>query len=290
MAEQKHVFLAEPRGFCFGVKKALQLLDKVIGDHPDEPIYVFNEIVHNKPLVDAYQQKGVVFTKEIDSIPASATVVISAHGCAPQIRDRLRTHCLHLIDATCPLVKKVHDEVHIYSRQGEHILYIGDPDHDEAKGVIAENPDNISVVYVPQDIERIPSHFEAYRVLNQTTLNLQDVNALVEQIRLKYPQVSAPPRKDVCFASTARQDIVRQLSQKCDLFLVIGSANSSNSIKLRNIAQEQVLAYLLDSADELDSAWLSGVNRIGLTAGASAPEYLVQNMLRKLNDLGYVLA
>lgn len=287
----KKIILSKPYGFCFGVKNALQIVDEVLAKYPGERIYVYNEIVHNKTIVESLAKKNVVFTKDISIIPAKAVVIFSAHGVPPQVRTALKQKEAIVYDATCHLVKKVHDEVNDYSAKGYHVIYIGSRSHDEAAGVIAENPENISVIETAEDIKNIKTGFKKYIVLTQTTLNMFEVEKLFEQIKIKLPQVEFPNKKDLCYTTTSRQQAVTENAQKCDLLLVVGSKNSSNSKKLKEIAAQYCNAYLIDNAREVDPVWLKNVETVCLTSGASAPDHLIDDIIHVLkNEYGFSLA
>ena len=285
----KRIFLAEPRGFCFGVKNALNIVEEAVNKYPQRAICLYNEIVHNRTVVDELKAKGIIFTKEIAKIPPNAVVIISAHGAPPMIKKEIELKNLILMDATCPLVQKIHDEVNKYSADGYHIIYIGSKDHDEAGGVIAENPHNISVVGSADDINKIETGHSKYMVLTQTTLNMFEVAELFKKIRNKLPNVDFPNKKDLCYATAERQSAVKKLAAQCDLFLVLGSENSSNSRKLRDIAAEHCRAFLIDNYREIKPTWLNKVKAVGITSGASAPEFLVEELIRYLNGQGFSL-
>lgn len=284
----KKIFLSKPYGFCFGVKNALKIVEEVLSKYPKQKIYVFNEIVHNKTIVDDLIKKHVVFTKDISAIPSDSIVIFSAHGVPPQVRSALKGKNTTIYDATCHLVQKVHDEVNKYSAKGYHIIYIGSKDHDEAIGVIAENPENISVVETAEDIKKIKPGYEKYIVLTQTTLNMFEVEKLFEKIKKQLPQVEFPDKKDLCYTTTTRQQAVAENAKKCDLFLVVGSKNSSNSKKLKDIAERFTKAYLIDNYKELNPEWLKGIENICLTSGASAPDHLIDEIINFLQkEYGY---
>jgi 4-hydroxy-3-methylbut-2-enyl diphosphate reductase len=287
----KKIILSKPYGFCFGVKNALQIVDEVLAKYPGERIYVYNEIVHNKTIVEALAKKNVVFTKDISIIPDKAVVIFSAHGVPPQIRIKLAKKQAVIYDATCHLVQKVHDEVNKYSAQGYHVIYIGSKSHDEAIGVIAENPGNISIVETAEDIKNIKTGFKKYIVLTQTTLNMFEVEKLFERIKQKIPQVEFPDKKDLCYTTTSRQQAVTKNAQKCDLLLVVGSKNSSNSKKLKEIAAQYCPAHLIDNTQEIVPAWLKNAETICLTSGASAPDHLIDDIINVLkSNYGFSLS
>jgi len=278
----KNLFLSKPYGFCFGVKNALKIVAEVLAKHPQQKIYVINEILHNKTIVDELTKKNVIFTKDINIIPDNSVVIFSAHGVPPQIRKALAKKNATIYDATCHLVKKVHDEVIKYSGLGYHIIYIGNQDHDEAIGVIAENPKNISVVETEKDIKKIRSGYDKYIVLTQTTLNMFEVEKIFDKIKENIPRVEFPDKKDLCYTTTTRQQAVTENAKKCELFLVVGSKNSSNSKKLKDIAANFTKAYLIENYQEIDPNWLKNINNICLTSGASAPDHLITEVINFL--------
>ncbi|GAB4193164.1 MAG: 4-hydroxy-3-methylbut-2-enyl diphosphate reductase [Phycisphaeraceae bacterium] len=277
------VILANPRGFCAGVEMAIQTVEKAI-EIVGTPLYVYHEIVHNRHVVRRFVQQGVVFVDSIDDVPANATVVFSAHGVSPQVRQDAKARGCTMIDATCPLVTKVHMEALRYARQGYHILLIGHAGHDEVVGTVGEAPGAITIVESPGDVDALPyTRDDKIAYLTQTTLSIDDAERIIGAIRKRYPQVKEPPSEDICYATTNRQRAVRELSPRADLVLVVGSQNSSNSVRLTEIAQNAGTdARLLDDASELNPAWFEGVERVLVTAGASAPEHLVQEIVQKL--------
>lgn len=292
MANNKTVRLVEPRGFCFGVKKALKILDEAIMKYPDKQIYVVNEIVHNKIIINDYQNKGIIFTQDYESIPENSVVVFSAHGVSPEVRKTLREKQIIILDATCPKVQRVHDEAIQLADNGYHIIYIGNAEHDEGRGVIAEAPEKITVVRTEADISNIPRGLKNYAILTQTTLNLYEVEEVYQKIKRLIPEVEFPERNNLCRATTERQIAVKNNSEDCDLMLVLGSGNSSNSKRLQEIAERICpRSFLIDSHDQLQIQWLKNADRVCITAGASAPEYLVEDLLSVLiKDHGYKLA
>jgi len=279
------VLLANPRGFCAGVEMAIQTVEQAI-QIVGTPLYVYHEIVHNRHVVDRFIEQGVVFVNSINDAPENATIVFSAHGVSPQVRRDAKQRGCTLIDATCPLVTKVHMEALRYAKQGYHILLIGHAGHDEVVGTVGEAPGAITIVESPDDIAALPFGPDAPIVyLTQTTLSVDDANKIITAIRDRYPQVKEPPTEDICYATTNRQHAVRELSPRADLVLVVGSQNSSNSVRLTEIAQNAgTRAHLLDDTSELDSDWFKGVDSVLVTAGASAPEHLVQQIVQRLAD------
>ncbi len=277
------ILLANPRGFCAGVNMAIQCVEeaiKIVGT----PLYVYHEIVHNRHVVDRFVKEGVIFVDGIDEVPAHATVVFSAHGVSPEVRNRAKARQCTLIDATCPLVTKVHMEAIRYARQGYNILLIGHAGHDEVVGTVGEAPQAITIVESPADVEKLPlGERDKIAYITQTTLSMDDANAIIAAIRRKFPHVKEPPSEDICYATTNRQLAVRQLADEADLVLVVGSKNSSNSVRLTEISQTSgTNAYLVDDKTEIDHAWFAGVETVLVTAGASAPEHLVQEIIDDL--------
>ncbi len=248
------------------------------------PIYVYHEIVHNRHVVEEFTRQGVVFVDQISQVPPQATLVFSAHGVSPQIRNAAKARGCHMIDATCPLVTKVHTKAIRYAKKGYKLLLIGHAGHDEVVGTVGEAPDAFTIVESAQDVEKLtftPEDSLAY--LTQTTLSIDDANIIIKAIKQKYPQVKQPPTEDICYATTNRQHAVRDACKNVDAVLVVGSVNSSNSVRLTEIAKnDNTPAYLLDDKSELQASWFQGVNRLLITAGASAPEKLVQEIIDHL--------
>jgi 4-hydroxy-3-methylbut-2-enyl diphosphate reductase len=279
------VLLANPRGFCAGVVMAIEALDRAL-ELLGAPIYVYHEIVHNKHVVDRFQRQGVVFVNSLDEVPPGSNLLYSAHGVSPEIRKASRERRLNAIDATCPLVTKVHLEAIKYAKRSYTIVLIGHEGHDEVIGTMGEAPERIVLVETPEDVDRLdvpdPNRL-AY--LTQTTLSVDDANRVIDALRRRFPTIQSPPKDDICYATQNRQEAVRELAGEADLVLVIGSQNSSNSQRLAELAREHnVPAYLIDHAGEIDPAWLAGVETVLLTAGASAPEKLVKECLDWLRE------
>ena len=271
------VILAAPRGFCAGVNMAIECLDlsiKTLGP----PVYVYHEIVHNKYVVESFQGKGAVFVDSLEDVPIGANLLFSAHGISPQIRQQARERELYAIDATCPLVTKVHLEAVKYAKEGFSILLIGHEGHDEVIGTMGEAPDAIILVEDEEDVDRIEVADESkVAYLTQTTLSVDDANRIIKKIRERFPDVKSPPKGDICYATQNRQEAVRIIADDVQLVLVVGSQNSSNSQRLKEIAIEQgKAAYLIDGVDDIDDSWFESVDTMMITAGASAPENLVQ--------------
>ncbi len=278
------ILLANPRGFCAGVGMAIEVVDQVLALCPDEPIYVFHEIVHNKHVVRRFEERGVVFVEDVSEVPERAIVIFSAHGISPTVRATARERRLTTIDATCPLVTKVHMEAIRYARQGYQILLIGHADHQEVVGTRGEAPGSIQVVESPDDIPALTIHDpNKLTYLTQTTLSVDDAEVIISALKEAFPNIKAPPTSDICYATTNRQAAVREFAPECDLVLVVGSQNSSNSKRLTEISEHQgVPAHLIDDVSELDPDWFHADQTVLVTAGASAPEYLVADVCKRL--------
>ncbi|GIW77420.1 MAG: 4-hydroxy-3-methylbut-2-enyl diphosphate reductase [Phycisphaerae bacterium] len=277
------VILANPRGFCAGVNMAIEVVNEVLR-RKGPPVYVFHEIVHNKHVVDDFRARGVTFVNSIDEVPEGELVVYSAHGVSPEVRSSSRTRRLYEVDATCPLVHKVHAQVIRYARDGYTIIFIGHRNHDEAVGTVGEAPDRIVVVEDAEEAEKLdfpPGTKLAFTT--QTTLSLSDANRVIEVLKRKFPDIRFPQKEDICYATTNRQNAVSTWAPEVDVVLVIGSKNSSNSQRLVDRAIEAgKRGYLIDDASELNPEWLTGVKVVLVTAGASAPDHLVQQLLERL--------
>lgn len=272
------IILANPRGFCAGVNMAIDCLDEAIRIFGTE-IYVYHEIVHNKHVVERFTAQGVTFVDEIAEVPAGAVLLYSAHGVSPEIREQARQRGLQAIDATCPLVTKVHMEAVRYARDGYHIVLIGHEGHDEVIGTMGEAPESITLVESPEQVDALPFTVDdkiAY--LTQTTLSVEEAAAVIARLRERYPGIASPPKEDICYATTNRQRAVSQLAAGADLVIVLGSQNSSNSRRLTEIgAARDVPSYLIDSVDELNPDWFENCETVLITAGASAPEVVVRD-------------
>jgi 4-hydroxy-3-methylbut-2-enyl diphosphate reductase len=277
------ILLANPRGFCAGVNMAIECVDRVL-KLKGPPVYVYHEIVHNKHVVDRFVHQGVIFVNSIEEVPAGATVVYSAHGVSPEIRHKSSDRNLLQVDATCPLVTKVHSEAIRFAHKKYTIILIGHEDHDEVIGTLGEAPDCIKIVESPEDVEKLeigPGEKVAY--LTQTTLSIDDANRVINALKKKFPHIHTPKKEDICYATTNRQQAVVELAPMSDLVLVVGSKNSSNSLRLVEIAENRgIKSYLVDDVSEINHDWLKGVNTLLLTAGASAPEDLVQAIISLL--------
>jgi 4-hydroxy-3-methylbut-2-enyl diphosphate reductase len=279
------LILANPRGFCAGVRMAIDVVDQVLDLFPDETVYVYHEIVHNKHVVGRFVARHVRFVEDLDEVPSGSIIVFSAHGVSPAVRDHARRRNLRAIDATCPLVTKVHSEAIRYSRQGYQILLVGHKSHQEIVGTFGEAPDSTQIVESPDDIPNLTIHDPAKLVyLTQTTLSTDDAAIVIDALKKAFPLIKEPPSSDICYATTNRQIAVRQIAPECDLVLVVGSTNSSNSVRLTEISRNVgTPAYLLDDASEVDWTWFTtGNETVLVTAGASAPEDLVADLCRTL--------
>jgi 4-hydroxy-3-methylbut-2-en-1-yl diphosphate reductase len=278
------LILANPRGFCAGVYMAIDVVDQLLEICAGEPIYVYHEIVHNKHVVNRFRDQGVTFVDEVTEVPEGSIVVFSAHGVSPAIREQARERRLTAIDATCPLVTKVHAEAIRYARKGYQILLVGHADHQEVVGTRGEAPDAIQVVESPNDIPNLRiDDPEQLVYLTQTTLSMDDANVIISALKEAFPSIKSPPSEDICYATTNRQTAVRALAPGCDLVLVVGSKNSSNSQRLTELAEAVgTPAVLIDDKSELQDQWFDGVERVLITAGASAPEDLVQDLILHL--------
>lgn len=278
------IVLANPRGFCAGVHMAIDVVQQLLDLCPGEDIYVYHEIVHNKHVVHRFRERGVGFVEDIDEVPEGKIVVFSAHGVSPAVREAAAKRNLTSVDATCPLVTKVHMEAIRYARQGYQILLVGHADHQEIIGTRGEAPDSIQVVERPEDIPHLTIiDPDKLAYLTQTTLSTDDADVIISALKRAFPNIKEPPGGDICYATTNRQRAVRQIAPECDLTLVIGSRNSSNSVRLTEISQNVgTPARLLDDVSELQDDWFTGIERVLVTAGASAPEDLVAGVVRRL--------
>ena len=279
------VLLASPRGFCAGVNMAIDALELALKSLP-APIYVYHEIVHNKHVVSHFRDQGIVFVDDLSEVPAGATLLFSAHGVSPEIRRVARERGLRAIDATCPLVTKVHLEAVKYASQGYTIFLVGHEGHDEVIGTMGEAPAAIVLVETPADVDELQVVDESkVAYLTQTTLSVDDANRIISRLRERFPQIASPPKEDICYATQNRQEAVSLLSSEVDLTLVLGSQNSSNSQRLAELSRERgVPAHLIDGPQDIDAGWFDGAERILVTAGASAPEVVVDAVLDLLCD------
>ena len=283
------ILLAQPRGFCAGVDRAIDIVERAIELH-GAPIYVRHEIVHNRFVVEDLRAKGAVFIEELEQVPSGGIVVFSAHGVSKAVREDAARRGLQVFDATCPLVTKVHVEVERMRAAGREIIMIGHKGHPEVEGTIGQAKDGMYLVETVDDVLTLKvSDPERLAFVTQTTLSVDDAAAVATALRSKYPTIVEPKKSDICYATQNRQDAVKVMAPEADLFLVVGSSNSSNSNRLREVAERKgIPAYLIDGADSIDPAWLMGRGRIGITAGASAPELLVQQVVDRLKALGAI--
>jgi len=288
-----NILLANPRGFCAGVDRAIEIVERAL-DLFGAPIYVRHEVVHNRFVVDRLRQAGAVFVDELDEVPDNATVIFSAHGVAKSVRIAGKERGLKVFDATCPLVTKVHMEVAGHCKAGRDVVLIGHAGHPEVEGTLGqwlENPprgNRIYLVETPEDVLQLqPEHPADIAFVTQTTLSVDDTQAVILALQQRFPVIHSPRHDDICYATQNRQDAVKELSGQVDLLLVVGSINSSNSNRLRELAEKRgVPAYLIDGAEDIRDEWLQGIETVGLTAGASAPESLVQDVIESLKRKG----
>jgi 4-hydroxy-3-methylbut-2-enyl diphosphate reductase len=283
--EDMKVLLASPRGFCAGVNMAIESLELALGAF-GPPIFVYHEIVHNQYVVSHFRGRGVTFVDDLAEVPAGATLLFSAHGVSPEVRRIARERRLRAIDATCPLVTKVHLEAIKYAEAGYTILLIGHEGHDEVIGTMGEAPEAIVLVEKPEDVALLQVADESkVAYLTQTTLSVDDANRIITRLKERFPKIASPPKDDICYATQNRQEAVSLLSQGADLVLVVGSQNSSNSQRLAELARERgIAAHLIDGTSDIDPAWFAGVETVLVTAGASAPEVVVEECLDWLRD------
>lgn len=284
----KKILLLKPRGFCAGVVRAIDVV-RIALEQYGPPVYVRKEIVHNKHVVDELRRAGAIFVEELDEVPQGARAIFSAHGVAPEVREQARARELNVIDATCPLVTKVHLEAGRFAREGYSIVLIGHKDHDEVIGTLGEVPGRSYLVTTVEDVERLqvpdPSRV---RYLTQTTLSLDETRDIVERLKSRFPLMQGPPAQDICYATQNRQMAVKAVAEHCELLLVVGSQNSSNSKRLVEVALNSgVRAFLVNDCGDVDVRWIAGVQNVAVTAGASAPEHLVQELVAFLRKHGF---
>ncbi len=289
MAESSEVILAEPRGFCAGVDRAIDIVERALELH-GAPIYVRHEIVHNKFVVESLRNKGAIFIDELDQAPAGAIVVFSAHGVSRAVRAEAQLRGLQIFDATCPLVTKVHIEVAKMHAAGLEIVMIGHKGHPEVEGTLGQAVGRMHLVETPEDVQALQvENPKNIAFVTQTTLSVDDASRVANALREKFPGIVEPKKSDICYATQNRQDAVKILAPECDVFFVVGSINSSNSNRLREVAQRlDCKAYLIDNAAAIRPEWVEGAEKIGITAGASAPEVLVQEVVERLKELGAI--
>lgn len=289
MSSTKRVLLASPRGYCAGVDRAVETVERALAKH-GAPVYVRKEIVHNRHVVDTLTEQGVVFVNETDEVPEGQLVVFSAHGVSPAVHADAEKRNLRTIDATCPLVTKVHQEAKRFARDDYDILLIGHVGHEEVEGTEGEAPQHIQVVEGPAQVDDVQVRDESKLVwLSQTTLSVDETMETVRRLRERFPLLNDPPSDDICYATQNRQSAVKAMAPQCDLVIVVGSQNSSNSVRLVEVALQNgaQASYLVDYAREIDPAWLDGVTSVGVTSGASVPEILVRGVVELLAEHGF---
>ncbi|MGH7772948.1 MAG: 4-hydroxy-3-methylbut-2-enyl diphosphate reductase [Candidatus Binatia bacterium] len=288
----KKVILAQPRGFCAGVEMAVEIVERALQKH-GPPLYVFHEIVHNRYVVQEFIRRGVTFVQSVEEVPLGAKLIFSAHGVSPAVWEQSKRKQLQMIiDATCPLVEKVHREVRKFAAKGYWVILVGHKDHDEIVGTSGEAPERIQIVANIEEARQVsvPDQ-ERVIVLTQTTLSVDDTREIIEVLRQRFPRMITPPKEDICYATQNRQDAVKELAREVDLVLVIGSHNSENSNQLCRVARAKgIPAYLVNDFREIDPAWLEGVERVGITSGASVPERLVQETADYFKQRGAEIA
>lgn len=278
------IVLAQPRGFCAGVERAIEIVERALAKY-GAPVYVRHEIVHNKHVVEDLRQKGAVFVEELDDVPTGAITIFSAHGISQAVEDEAGRRNLAVIDATCPLVAKVHKEGQRYDASGLEMILIGHQGHPEVEGTMGRIPNRIHLISKAEDVEKlVVRDAEKLAYVTQTTLSVDDAKDVIEALTTRFPNIVGPQVRDICYATQNRQQAVRQLAKQVDVILVIGSKNSSNSNRLREIGEESnVPSYLIDDVSALNSAWIRGKQAVGVTAGASAPEELIQELIEELH-------
>jgi 4-hydroxy-3-methylbut-2-enyl diphosphate reductase len=280
------VMLANPRGFCAGVERAIEIVERALDLH-GAPIYVRHEIVHNKYVVEDLRAKGAVFVEELDEVPVGATVIFSAHGVAKAVRADAERRGLKVFDATCPLVTKVHIEVSKMLREGYEVVMIGHRGHPEAEGTMGQAAKGMHLVETVEEVAGLQPRSDKMSYVTQTTLSVDDAAAIIAALKTRFPSIAGPKKDDICYATQNRQDAVKFMAPQCDVVIVVGSPNSSNSNRLREVSENMgVPAYLVDSAADLRPEWIEGRRRVGITAGASAPEVLVNELVARLKLLG----
>jgi 4-hydroxy-3-methylbut-2-enyl diphosphate reductase len=289
------ILLANPRGFCAGVDRAIEIVERAL-ETLGAPIYVRHEVVHNRFVVERLRGMGAVFVDEVDQIPEGATCIFSAHGVSQQVHEEAGKRRLKIFDATCPLVTKVHIEVHRYSREGREVVLIGHEGHPEVEGTMGQfntaQGGHIYLVETPDDVAKLPVRNPDHMAyVTQTTLSVDDTSRVIDALRARFPKINGPRKDDICYATQNRQDSVKELAAQSDMLLVVGSRNSSNSNRLRELAENRgVSSYLIDGPEDIRAEWLTGKQKIGVTAGASAPEVLVQQVVERLKQLGGSIA
>lgn len=284
--DARRILLANPRGFCAGVERAIQIIEDLLDVHPGT-LYVRKEIVHNRDVVERLRGRGVVFVEELQEVPNDSLAVFSAHGVAPDVRSQAQNRNLRVVDATCPLVTKVHVEAQRFANDGYFVLLIGHAGHDEVTGTLGQIPGSIALVENEHDAAtvRVPDP-QRVAVVTQTTLSLDDTHGILEALKRRFPAIKEPPSSDICYATQNRQNAVKQLAEESDVVLVVGSQNSSNAQRLRDCSIEGgTPAYLIDGPAEIQPAWLNGATTVGVTSGASTPEHLVARVVERVREI-----
>lgn len=283
----KEILLAQPRGFCAGVDRAIEIVERALVEF-GAPIYVRHEIVHNAYVVDDLRRKGAIFIEELDEVPEGETVIFSAHGVSKAVQLEADARRLRVFDATCPLVTKVHVEVAKMRREGREVIMIGHDGHPEVEGTMGQSQKGMYLVENVEDVEMLQVlNPDLLAYVSQTTLSVDDTADIIAALKRRFPMIAEPKKGDICYATTNRQDAVKFMAPQVDVVIVVGSPNSSNSNRLREVAEKKgVAAYMVDNASQIDSAWIDGCVRIGVAAGASAPEILVQAVIERLKELG----
>jgi len=281
------LLLANPRGFCAGVDRAIEIVERALAVH-GAPIYVRHEVVHNKFVVDGLREKGAIFIENLDDVPGGSILIFSAHGVSQAVRQEAEKRGLTVFDATCPLVTKVHIEVSRMREQGKEIVMIGHAGHPEVEGTMGQSKDGMYLVESPEQVAQLDVNDAAnLAYVTQTTLSVDDASEIIAALKTRFPAITGPKKNDICYATQNRQDAVKLLVKKCDVVIVVGSPNSSNSNRLREVAANVgIPAYLVNDADELQPLWFENKKNIGISAGASAPEVLVQGVIKQLEKLG----
>jgi len=284
------ILLANPRGFCAGVDRAIEIVNRAL-DMFGSPIYVKHEVVHNRYVVDDLKEKGAIFIEDLDEVPVGATLIYSAHGVSQSVRNQAKKRGFKIFDATCPLVTKVHIEVARYARRGHECIMVGHKGHPEVEGTLGQYDCDEAGIYLVESIEDIDSlevkNASTLHYVTQTTLSVDETKSIITAMKEKWPEINSPKKEDICYATQNRQDAVRDLANTCQLILVVGSVASSNSNRLKELAETVgVRSFLIDDASEIQDDWLDGINRIGVTAGASAPEILITEVIAKLKRSG----
>lgn len=287
---EKKVLLAAPRGYCAGVDRAVETVEKALETY-GAPVYVRKEIVHNRYVVDSLAERGAIFVEETDEVPAGSHLVFSAHGISPEVREQAKALNLQTLDATCPLVTKVHNEAKRFDRDGYHILLVGHEGHEEVEGTSGEAPEVTHLVDGLEGVDQLPEFLQDEKLvwLSQTTLSVDETMQIVVKLKERFPHLQDPPSDDICYATQNRQVAVKAIAENSDLFIIVGSQNSSNSKRMVEVALQYgaKASYLVDFATQIDEAWLEGVDTIGLSSGASVPEILVRDVLEFLAERGF---